>query len=146
VLLLGSGIALGRLAERTGLSREIGEAMAGHIPHGSLFLMLLISTLAAVLISETTSNMAAVTMLVPLVISISNAAGVDPVLPALGATMGGSLGFMLPVSTPPNALVYGSGYVPIARMIRHGLWLDVAGVIVVVGVLYFLGPLVMAIR
>lgn len=145
VLLLGSGIALGRLAERTGLSREIGEAMAGHIPHGSLLLMLLISTVAAVLISETTSNMAAVTMLVPLVISISQGVGVDPVLPALGATMGGSLGFMLPVSTPPNALVYGSGYVPIARMIRHGILLDVAGVITVVGVLYFLGPLVLSI-
>ena len=145
VLLLGSGIALGRLAERTGLSREIGESMAGYIPHGSLFVMLLISTLAAVVISETTSNMAAVTMLVPLVISVSQGVGVDPVLPALGATMGGSLGFMLPVSTPPNALVYGSGYVPIVRMIRHGLWLDVAGVIVVVGVLYLLGPLVIAI-
>jgi len=142
VLLLGSGIALGRMAERTGLSREIGQAMAMHIPQGSLFVMLLVSTLAAVLISETTSNMASVTMLVPLVISVSQGAGVDPVLPALGATMGGSLGFMLPVSTPPNALVYGSGYVPIARMVRHGLVLDVAGVIVVVSVLYFLGPLV----
>ncbi|HEX7878541.1 MAG TPA: DASS family sodium-coupled anion symporter [Candidatus Eisenbacteria bacterium] len=142
VLLLGSGIALGRMAERTGLSREIGQAMAAHIPQGSLLVMLLVSTLAAVLISETTSNMASVTMLVPLVISVSQGAGVDPVLPALGATMGGSLGFMLPVSTPPNALVYGSGYVPIARMVKHGLVLDVAGVIVVVGVLYFLGPLV----
>jgi sodium-dependent dicarboxylate transporter 2/3/5 len=142
ILLLGSGIALGRLAERTGLSAEVGRAMASHIPEGSLFVMLLMSTLAAILISETTSNMASVTMLVPLVISVSQGAGVDPVLPALAATMGGSLGFMLPVSTPPNALVYGSGYVPIARMVRHGLTLDVAGVIVVVGVLYFLGPLV----
>jgi sodium-dependent dicarboxylate transporter 2/3/5 len=143
VLLLGTGMALGRLCERSGLARAMGEVLASSIPAGSLFFMLAISTLAAILISETTSNMAAVTMLVPLVIPISRGAGIDPLLPALGATMGGSLGFMLPVSTPPNAIVYGSGYVPISRMIRYGLLLDAMGLVVVVAVLYFLGPLVL---
>ena len=61
----------------------------------------------------------------------------------LGATFGASLGFMLPVSTPPNALVYGSGYVPIVKMVRYGLLLDIMGVLAVVGVLYFLGPIVL---
>jgi sodium-dependent dicarboxylate transporter 2/3/5 len=142
VLLLGTGMALGRLCDRSGLARALGEGVASSLPEGSLFLLIAGSTLAAVLISETTSNMAAVTMLVPLVIPISRGAGVDPLLPALGATIGGSLGFMLPVSTPPNALVYGSGYVPISRMIRYGVWLDLMGVVVTVAVLYFLGPIV----
>jgi sodium-dependent dicarboxylate transporter 2/3/5 len=142
VLLLGSGMALGRLTERSGLARTLGEFLASSLPSDSLFFMIAASTLAAILISETTSNMAAVTMLVPLVITISMGAGISPVLPALGATMGGSLGFMLPVSTPPNALVYGSGYVPISRMIRYGIRLDVVGAVVVILVLYFLGPIV----
>jgi sodium-dependent dicarboxylate transporter 2/3/5 len=143
VILLGSGMALGRLSDRTGLARAVGEALASALPTGSVFPILLASTVTAVLVSETTSNMASVTMLVPLVISISRGAGVDPVLPALGATLGGSLGFMLPVSTPPNALVYGSGYVPIPKMIRHGVLLDVMGVVVVVAVLSILGPVVL---
>lgn len=143
VLLLGSGMALGRLCDKTGLARAFGELLAAHLPNGASLLMLAASTLAAVLISETTSNMAAVTMLVPLVISISQGAHVDPTLPAIGATMGGSLGFMLPVSTAPNAMVYGSGHVPITRMIRQGLLLDLAGTFIVIVVLSVLGPFVL---
>jgi sodium-dependent dicarboxylate transporter 2/3/5 len=144
VLLLGTGMALGRLCDRSGLALAVGEGLARSLPEGSLLTLLLVSTFAAILVSETTSNMASVTMLVPLVIPISRGAGVDPLLPALGATMGGSLGFMLPVSTPPNALVYGSGLVPIAKMVRFGILLDIIGGVLVVAVLYFLGPLVLS--
>jgi len=143
VLLLGTGMALGRLTDRSGLAEAIGSGLASGLPNGSSLALLVAATFAAVLISETTSNMASVTMLVPLVIPIAQGAGVDPLLPALGATIGGSLGFMLPVSTPPNALVYGSGYVPIAKMVRYGVFLDIMGVIVVVAVLHFLGPIVL---
>jgi sodium-dependent dicarboxylate transporter 2/3/5 len=76
------------------------------------------------------------------VISIARAAGLDPLEPALGATLASSLGFMLPVSTPCNAIVYGSGYIPLGRMIRWGLALDVAGVVVIVGVVRGLGQLI----
>jgi sodium-dependent dicarboxylate transporter 2/3/5 len=79
---------------------------------------------------------------VPVVIAIARSAGLDPVLPAIGATMGASLGFMLPVSTPCNAIVYASGRIPLAAMIRHGIVLDVIGVIVIVAVVSILGPLV----
>ena len=65
----------------------------------------------------------------------------DPLEPALGATFGSSLGFMLPVSTPCNAIVYGSGYVPLGRMIRYGLLLDVAGVVVIVAMVRLLVPI-----
>ena len=78
---------------------------------------------------------------VPVVIAIARAQGADPLEPALGATMGASLGFMLPVSTPCNAIVYGSGYIPLSKMVRYGLLLDVAGVIVVVTLVKLLVPI-----
>ena len=64
------------------------------------------------------------------------------VIPALAATMAGSLGFMLPVSTPCNAIVYGSGYIPISRMIRYGFLLDIIGLIAIVAVVQLLVPFV----
>jgi sodium-dependent dicarboxylate transporter 2/3/5 len=67
---------------------------------------------------------------------VSQAAGISPLEPALGATIGASLGFMMPISTPPNAIVYSSGYIPLRAMVRNGLVLDIVGyVIVVAGVL-----------
>ncbi len=102
--------------------------------------MLVFGTVMAVLVSEATSNTASAQIIVPIVIATARAANVDPVIPALGATFGASLGFMLPVSTPCNAIVYGSGFIPITRMIRYGILLDVAGVVVVIGVLKFLTP------
>jgi solute carrier family 13 (sodium-dependent dicarboxylate transporter), member 2/3/5 len=94
-----------------------------------------------VILSETTSNTAAANIVVPVVISISRAAGVDPLEPALGATMAASLGFMLPVSTPCNAIVYGSGLVPLGRMIRYGFALDLIGIVVIVTLVRLLVPL-----
>ena len=55
------------------------------------------------------------------------AAGVSPLEPALGATLGASMGFMMPISTPPNAIVYSSGYIPIGTMMRYGIVLDIVG-------------------
>ena len=80
-------------------------------------------------------------MVVPVVIAIARAAGLDPLEAALGATLGSSLGFMLPVSTPCKAIVYGSGYIPLGRMIRWGFLLDVVGVVVIIGLVRALSPL-----
>jgi sodium-dependent dicarboxylate transporter 2/3/5 len=70
-------------------------------------------------------------MVIPVAIAIALAAGVNPVPPALGACFGASYGFMLPVSTPPNAIVYGSGLVPIPRMMRAGIIFDVLGLFII---------------
>ena len=78
----------------------------------------------------------------PVVISIAQAAGIEPLLPALGATMGASLGFMLPVSTPCNAIVYSSGQVPLRSMLRFGLALDVVGAALVIAMVWLLGRFV----
>jgi len=141
VLLYGGGFALGTLAFQTGLAEAIGRGVTGWIPNSGETGLLLMGTIVAVLLSETTSNTASANMVVPVVIAIATSSGIDPLLPALGATMGASLGFMLPVSTPCNAIVYGSGMIPLARMMRAGLILDVVGVIVVVVVVSVVGPL-----
>ena len=80
-------------------------------------------------------------MIVPVAIAVAQAAGVQPLEPALGATLGASMGFMMPISTPPNAIVYSSGYVPITSMMRHGVALDIAGFVVIVVLVTTLGRL-----
>ncbi len=140
VLLYGGGFALGSLADKTGLAAALGQGLEALLPLDTAFSMLVFGTVMAVLVSEATSNTASAQIIVPIVIATARAANVDPVIPALGATFGASLGFMLPVSTPCNAIVYGSGFIPITRMIRYGILLDVAGIVVVIGVLKFLTP------
>jgi solute carrier family 13 (sodium-dependent dicarboxylate transporter), member 2/3/5 len=142
ILLYGGGFALGVLSFQTGLAEAVGRGLTGIIPLHGEFGLLVASVLVAVLVSETTSNTASANMVVPVVISIALAQGVDPLIPALGATMAASLGFMLPVSTPCNAIVYGSGHVPLMRMVRYGLILDVIGIVVITGAVWLLGPLV----
>ena len=141
VLLYGGGFALGVLSFQTGLAEAIGRGLTGMLPISGEFGLLVASVVIAVLVSETTSNTASANMVVPVVISIAGASGVDPLIPALGATFAASLGFMLPVSTPCNAIVYGSGYVPLSRMIRYGVLLDVAGILVVIAVVWSMAPL-----
>jgi len=144
VFLYGGGIALGTLAFKTGLAETMGRGLTEIWGVRSAFTLLALSTVLAALLSETTSNTASANMVVPVVIAFANSAGIDPVVPAVGATMGASLGFMLPVSTPTNAIVYGSGRIPLTTMMRHGIVLDVVGVVVIVTVLAVLGPLVLA--
>jgi len=142
VLLYGGGFALGVLSFQTGLAEAMGRGLTGMLPiHGSLGL-LTASVIVAVILSETTSNTAAANMVVPVVISVARAAGLDPFEPALGATMAASLGFMLPVSTPCNAIVYGSGLIPLSQMMRHGLALDLVGIVVIVTMVHLLAPII----
>ncbi|NIY69342.1 SLC13 family permease [Streptomyces malaysiensis] len=123
----------------TGLAQVIGTSIADSFGVSRLLPITLFSAFLAVLVSETTSNTASVGIVVPICMPIALSAGVDPALPTLAAVFGASYGFILPVSTPPNAIVYGSGMVSITRMIRTGAMFDVIGVALVVA-----GVLVMA--
>jgi sodium-dependent dicarboxylate transporter 2/3/5 len=142
VLLYGGGFALGVLSFQTGLAEAMGRGLTGLLPVQGRLGLLVASVVFAVILSETTSNTASANMVVPVVISIARASGMDPLEPALGATLASSLGFMLPVSTPCNAIVYGSGYIPLGRMIRWGLMLDLAGIVVIVVVVSALSHLI----
>lgn len=142
VLLYGGGFALGVLSFQTGLAEAIGRNMTSLLPVSGEFGLLAASVVVAVILSETTSNTASANMVVPVVIAIAQSQGVNPLIPALGATLGASLGFMLPVSTPCNAIVYGSGYIPLMKMVRYGLILDVFGAVVIIAFLATLAPFI----
>ena len=132
ILLFGGGLALGEAAVRTGLAPWLGRRLVEALPVTHVFTLTLLFTVAAVVLTETTSNTATANLVVPMALAAARAADVWPVAPALGACLGASLAFMLPVSTPPNAMVYASGRVPLGSMLRHGLVLDLAGIVLVV--------------
>ncbi len=142
LLLFGGGLSLGDLMFRTKLAETLGRGLLDLCGATSLWGLTLAGIYLAILVSETTSNTAAATMIVPIMISLSLAGGLNPIPPAIGATIGASYAFMLPVSTPPNAIVYGSGLVPITRMIRAGTLLNLSGGLVIWGSLRILLPFV----
>jgi len=129
VLLYGGGLALGELCFSTGLAAAVGRQITGWIPHGAgaAAALVAVAAVVAVVTSEFTSNVASATMVVPIVIAMGQAVGVEPVAAALAATMAASLGFMMPVSSPCNAIVYGSGRIPLRAMMLSGVILDVIG-------------------
>jgi sodium-dependent dicarboxylate transporter 2/3/5 len=141
ILLYGGGMALGELAFSTGLAAGIGRSITGWIPAGDWSgpVLVAVAAVVAVVTSEFTSNTASANMVVPVVIALARATGVDPLTAALAATFASSLGFMMPVSTPCNALVYGSGRVPLRAMMGSGAVVDVVGVVVVTTALLIAG-------
>ena len=142
LLLFGGGLSLGGLMFQTKLAEALGRGLLGLFGATSEWGLTLAGIYLAIVVTETTSNTAAATMIVPVMISVAQAAGVNPIPPAIGATIGASLAFMLPVSTPPNAIVYGSGLVPITRMLRAGTLIDLVGGILIWAALRLLLPLV----
>ncbi len=132
VLLFGGGLTMGELAFSTGLAEAMGRGITSWLPASSSLSLVVLFTAVAIVMSEAASNTASANMVVPIAIAVAQAAGVPPLGPALGATVGASMGFMMPISTPPNAIVYSSGYVPITSMMKHGFFLDIAGFVVIV--------------
>lgn len=134
IILFGTGIIFGSLLSATGLAETIGNSAAENLGITNIVAITAFSAILAILISETTSNTASAAVVVPIVIPLCVAMGVDPIIPALAATFAASFGFMLPVSTPQNAIVYGSGAVPITRMVRTGFVFDVLGAILIISI------------
>ncbi|MBQ7421865.1 MAG: DASS family sodium-coupled anion symporter [Prevotella sp.] len=142
LLLFGGGLAMGGMMYSTGLSDWIGGqiiAMLGGEP--SQLVLVAVFCVMALLLSELTSHTAATNMIGPLAIGAAVSAGFSPVPVAVGVALSSSLGFMLPVSTPPNAIVYASGYIPITKMIKTGVYIDFIGIAIVTIpiVLYLVG-------
>lgn len=132
LLLFGGGLAMGGMMYSTGLSAWIGDqivAMMGGEPHEAVFVA--VFCVAALLMSELTSHTAAVGMIGPLAVGAALSAGFSPIPVAVGIALSSSLGFMMPVSTPPNAIVYASGYIPITKMIKSGAIIDLVGIALV---------------
>ncbi|WP_146360262.1 SLC13 family permease [Arthrobacter yangruifuii] len=142
ILLFGAGTVIGSLSNKTGLAQTLGNGLSDALGVSSLVSVTILAALAALIISETTSNTASAGIVVPIVVPIAVAVGVDPLIPGLVATAAAGYGFMLPVSTPPNAIVYGSGMVPLTKMIRSGIVFDIVGVTLLVAGVLIMAPIV----
>ncbi|WP_304117721.1 DASS family sodium-coupled anion symporter [Mycolicibacterium bacteremicum] len=132
IVLFGTGIIFGSLLAATGLAETIGTSVNDALGLTSIVPITIFAVILAILVSETTSNTASAAVVVPIIIPVAVAADINPFVPALAATFAASFGFMLPVSTPQNAIVYGSGAVRITTMIRTGITFDVIGAILII--------------
>ncbi len=141
ILLFGGGLSLGGLMFTTNLADVLGKQLIALGGARSLWSITAIAIILAHLITEMTSNTATANMLVPIMIAVAQSAGVSAIPPTIGVCIGASMAFMLPVSTPSNAIIYGSGKVPITAMLRAGLMLDIISTIVIFLGLRILCPL-----
>lgn len=131
-MLFGGGLAIGGMMYATGLSGWIGDQIINFMGgKPSELLLVAVFCVMSLLLSELTSHTAATNMIGPLAIGAAVTAGFSPIPVAVGVALSASLGFMLPVSTPPNAIVYASGYIPITKMIKTGVYIDFIGIAIV---------------
>lgn len=130
ILLLGGGLALADAVVKSGLSAWLGDAL-GAVSGLPLLPMLLAVALLCGLITEAASNVATATIFMPVAASLAMGAGYDPALAAVCAGMAANLGFANPAATSSNALVYSTGRVPIAAMLKSGLLVDLVGAVLI---------------
>ncbi|MEE4143519.1 MAG: SLC13 family permease, partial [Halieaceae bacterium] len=135
LLLFSGGICLARGFVNSGLSELMGQWLSG-MTTLPVFALILIICLAVSLMTETTSNTASTTLLMPVLAAAALAAGIKPELIMVPAAMSASCAFMLPVATAPNSVVFGSGLITTARMAREGVWLNLLGAGIISTVCY----------
>lgn len=130
LLLFGGGLALSGMFKTSGLTEAIGELASGM---GGLPVVLMIAMLATAILflTELTSNTATAATFIPVAAGVAMGMGVDVLLFTAPVALAATCAFMLPVATPPNAVAYGSGYVSIGQMVRGGVWLNVAGIVLI---------------
>lgn len=127
LLLFGGGMSLGQMMFDTKLAEWLGSSLVSLLDVRSVFGIAGVSSFIALVISELANNTASANIAVPGALALAQAAGTGPLIPALAATLASSFGFILPSSTAPNAIVYGTGKVPLREMFRFGLALDLFG-------------------
>lgn len=136
ILLFGGGMALGQLIFSTGLAKSIGDVMMGWLGSPGLWLLMAAGVVLSVALSEFTSNTATANVVVPLMIGLAQASHLNPIPIAIATCLACSFGFMLPVSTGPNAMVYGTGRVPLRRMLTTGLLFDGIGIAAILAAMW----------
>jgi sodium-dependent dicarboxylate transporter 2/3/5 len=141
VLLFGGGFALAAGFQRTGLAQLIGDQFQalGGIP---ILAMILLVCLMLTFLTELTSNTATTEMILPVLASIAVATGIHPLALMIPATLSASCAFMMPVATPPNAIIFGSGRLTVGEMARVGIVLNLIGALVIAAIVYTVGPAV----
>ncbi|MCB0611794.1 MAG: DASS family sodium-coupled anion symporter [Lewinellaceae bacterium] len=139
ILLFGGGLALAAGFQESGLAAWIGGQMAS-LEGMPLILTLLILVATVNFLTEITSNLATTSMILPILAPMALTIGVHPYALMVGATVAASCAFMLPVATPPNAVVFGPGYLRIPDMVRAGIWMNLVSILLVSLAVYFLLP------
>ncbi len=139
LLLFGGGLALAIGFKNSGLALWIGTQMTSL---QGMYLIILLAIIIAMVnfLTEITSNVATTSMLLPVLASMAISLDIHPFILMIGATISASCAFMLPVATPPNAIVFGSGYLTIPDMIRKGFWLNLLSILIIILIAYYLVP------
>lgn len=140
ILLFGGGMALAKGFEVTGLAEWIGSQMSS-LSGVSLLILLLILVASVNFLTEITSNLATTAMLLPVLAPMALELDVHPFILMVGAAVAASCAFMLPVATPPNAVVFGSGYLRIPDMVSKGLFLNIVSIVLIVFMTYYVLPI-----
>lgn len=141
IILFGGGIALATGFEESGLAAWIGNHLSS-LSNLPFWLLLLLLVASVNFLTEITSNLATTAMILPVLVSIAASMQVHPFYLVMAATLAASCAFMLPVATPPNAVVFGSGYLKIEEMVKHGFWMNVLSILIVSLAIYFLLPFI----
>lgn len=137
IILLGGALSLATALQDTGVANWLGDKVA-HLDRVNLLLMVLVVTAAIMALTEFMSNIATITAFLPVVVTVAVGVGENPLLFAIPATMAASCAFMLPISTSPNIIVFGSGYVRVAQMARAGILLNVLALGIILAATYLI--------
>jgi len=141
LLLFGGGISLAGALENAGLIEQMGGWLAQFSSNG--FVLVLVITVVTIFLSEVMSNVAQVIVFAPVVTSLAMALKMDPLLLGIPMTLAASCASMLPMGTPPNAIVFASGYIKLKHMTKAGLIMNIISIILITLFSWFLLPLLM---
>jgi solute carrier family 13 (sodium-dependent dicarboxylate transporter), member 2/3/5 len=142
LILFGGGIALAKALEDAKLMDQLGAYISSYATN-NIFVMILIVTTISVFLSEVMSNVAQVIVMAPVISSVAVALHIDPLLLGIPMTLGASCASMLPMGTPPNAIVFASGYIKIKDMIKAGFVLNIICIILITLFCWLLQPVIM---
>ncbi len=139
LILFGGGLDLAEGFQSTVLAEWIGQKFT--LLEGVSYIVLLLVIIASVnFLTEVTSNVATASMLLPILASVAIKLDLHPFGLMVGATLAASCAFMLPVATPPNAVVFGSGYLQMKDMVKAGFWLNILSILIITGMIFFILP------
>jgi sodium-dependent dicarboxylate transporter 2/3/5 len=140
LLLFGGGLALASGFKSTGLAEWIGGRVSGF--EVGTWMLVFVVTAAIVYLTEITSNTASTATFLPILGAVAVGLGLDPRMLAVPVALGASMAFMMPVATPPNAIVFSYEEMHIGDMVKAGFWLNIVAIAVAFGAMYFLAPIV----
>lgn len=144
LLLFGGGFALATGIKESGLSLWFGENLTGLTALHPMLIILVVA-LVMTFLTELTSNTATTEMILPILAGVAISSNMNPLLLMIPATMSASMAFMLPVATPPNAIIFGTSRISVAQMARTGLFLNLVGAVVIMLMMYYWGDVVFGI-